>query len=87
MCCGCSSRKSISGEALLAIIALVGFLALAWNATILSWDDLWMYAGALAIVVVFYFLVLLCRAVFTFMTGAHSFWWEKYEGQNVKMKK
>ena len=68
----------------MAITALIGITTGIVLGTFRSWNDIAMYAGVLGIIVIFYFLVLLCKAVFTFITGGDNFWWEKYEGQKPK---
>lgn len=68
------------GEALIVVTALVGFVALNVRDAV-TLDDVWTYSVALGITAAFYTLLLLVRAVFTFMTGEDKFWWEKYAEQ------
>lgn len=43
-----------------------------------------MFAGMLGVIVLFYFFLLLAKAIHTFMVGGDPFWWEKYEDQHKK---
>lgn len=80
------SPRRGTGEAGIAAVALLGFVVLVWNGNMTSNADLWMYASALLATAVFYAVLLLIRAVFTFMTGSESFWWEKHEIEERKRK-
>lgn len=72
------------GEALIVAVALGGFLAL-YAMDKVTFDDIGGFASVLAVALAFYALLLLVRAIFTFMTGGESFWWEKYEERDRKM--
>lgn len=85
MCCS-PHGKNLSGESILAILALIGGFALSWHGSLKTMHDIWMFVGLLAVVVVFYFFVLLCRAIYSFMAGHGGFWWEKYEAQKPMKK-
>lgn len=83
--CGSASSSPRVGrttwpEAALAIVALVGYFAVAWRSTPL---DVRVFIVTLLIIGVFYATLLLVRAIFTFMTGSQHFWWEKYEERDV----
>lgn len=86
--CHCAPpRRSLLPEALIALVALLGF-ALAWGLGYdITWNDLWVYTAMLGIIVAFYFLLLLCRAIFIFMTGGDSFWWEKFAQEQKQREK
>lgn len=64
-------------EALIALTAMFGFVYLLSNNAINNWSDVWLYAGTLGILVLFYFFLLLAHAIFLFMAGSDNFWWEK----------
>ena len=83
-----SPRRGTFGEALIALGALAGFFALAWNGTIATWSDVWIYVGILGIIAVFYALLLFARIMFEMAThgSSDSFWWEKYEGNHPRKK-
>lgn len=69
------------GEALIVLAAIASFTFLAWSGNLASVESLWMFAGMLGVIVLFYFLILLAKAIHTFMVGGDTFWWEKYEEQ------
>ncbi len=71
--------RNTYGEALIALVGLAGFIGLIWTGAIDSWSSVWLFTGILGIIIVFYFLLLLAKAIHLFMTGGDSFWWEKYE--------
>jgi hypothetical protein len=75
--------RNTFGEALVALTGLAGFIVLAYRGTI-TLDEIWAYAAALGITVVFYFLLLLARAIHIFMVGDHAMWWEKYAEDDRK---
>lgn len=79
--------KSTFGEALITLGALAGFVFLFSQGKMLTQNSMILYIEALGVLIVFYFLLLLARAIFTFMTGGDSFWWEKYEEHNPHAKK
>ncbi len=76
------------GETLIVLGAMASFSYLVSTGNMASIESLWMFAGMLGVIVLFYFLLLLAHAIFTFMTGRpimsgeDTFWWEKYEGKN-----
>lgn len=72
--------RSTFGEALIAVTALGGLIALSFRDS-LTLSEIWAYAAALGITAAFYTLLLLIRAIFTFVTGDDTFWWEKYAEQ------
>lgn len=72
-----SSRHTI-GEALIVSVALLGFFGLVYGGRA-NVGDLLPLSAVLLVAAVFYGVLLLIRAAFTFMTGGEGFWWEKYE--------
>lgn len=76
--------RNTFGEALLAMVALGGLIALAYRGHVNSWSDIWLYSQMLIVIVIFYAVILLIRAIFTFMVGNDSFWWQQYEMENRK---
>ncbi|MDB4977862.1 MAG: hypothetical protein JWM56_48 [Candidatus Peribacteria bacterium] len=82
-----ASGHTIFGEALIAAVGLLGFFLVAGSGRIQVLSDIWPYVGILVVIVLFYAALLLCRAVFHFMAGSDSFWWQKYEDQYIDHKK
>ena len=79
--------RSTFGETLLAAVGLVGFIVLLDRGHMRTTLDVWMYLKALGVIVAFYALLLLVRALFTFIAGGDGFWWEKYEERDRKNHK
>jgi len=73
------------GEALIVLAAMASFTFLSWNGNLATGDSLWMFAGMLGAIVLFYFFLLLAKAIHTFMVGGDAFWWEKYEEHAKKV--
>lgn len=69
------------GETLIVLGAMATFAFLVQSGNLRTTQDLWTFAGMLGIVVLFYFLILLAKAIHTFMVGGDTFWWDKYEEQ------
>lgn len=72
------SNRNTFGEALIAFTALGGFLY-AFSQGQTSYDDLWLFAGLLGVIVAFYFALLFARMLFYWMTGGDHVqyaWWE-----------
>jgi len=84
---GSPNSRSTFGEALIALVALAGFIIPITQGDYPDWEDFGMYAAVLGLIVGFYAAILLIRAMFFFMTGSDSFWWEKYEHQKPAAKK
>ncbi len=68
------------GEALIAVTALVGFIIFSVK-NVLTLEGVWAYAIALGITAAFYTLLILIRAVFSFVAGderkKHTRWGKK----------
>ncbi len=74
----------VTGESILTLGAMIGFFTMASQGMLTSRADLWMFAGMLLVIAIFYFALLLCRAIFHFMAGSDTFWWEKYKEEHEK---
>jgi hypothetical protein len=83
-----SKSTSTLGEAIVAGIALIGFLTL-WQQGTLNSGDIWKYAAVLAMISVFYFTLLFARMMFFWMTGGDGVvWWDKYiEAKRIEKQK
>jgi hypothetical protein len=86
----CRSRRagrSVFGESLIALAALLGFVAPYALGYELSMSDTWTYAAFLGIIVVFYFLILLAHFIFIAMADGmgHGLEWATFaEAQKEK---
>lgn len=79
--------KSTLVEGLIALTALIGFFSLVWLGAIQTIQDVLFFACMLGVIVLFYFLLMLARAIFLFMAGGDSFWWQEYESEWRKMQR
>jgi hypothetical protein len=79
------SRNTI-GEALIAAIALGGFLISFLQGKI-ALQDLGTFAGFLGLFVGFYFALLFCRMLFYWMTGGDQYPWWEYQQRHEQKKK
>lgn len=66
-----------SGESFIVVVVIAGFFWLMSQGK-LEVQDVWSYAGLLAMIVVFYFALLLCHMIFFHMIGGNGTypWWE-----------
>ena len=73
-----SSRTS--GESFIVVLVIAGFFWLMSQGKF-SFQDIWSYIGFLAMIVVFYFALLLCHMIFFWMVGGNGTypWWEHVE--------
>ncbi len=80
-------RRGLIGETLIVITVIVGcFMAFLQDK--LAPGDIWMLLGFLAIIVVFYAALLLCRMMFFHATGGEVPypWWALREDMEKHMK-
>ena len=84
MCC--SPRKG-NIEAVFAGGAMLGAFILIDQGKLSTTADSWMFVQLLCVILGFYALLLLIRAVFTFMVGGDTFWWERYKEEDTKARK
>ncbi len=78
--------RSSLPEALIALGGLLSFGALVWNGKIQTMNNMWFFVTGLGMIVGFYFLLLLCKAIHVFMIGGDQFWWERYAEENGEWK-
>lgn len=89
-----SASRSTFGEALIVISVVAGFFV-AFMKDKVSLQDIWVLAGFLALITIFYMALLFCRMLFFWMTGGNQIpypWWkhaemaQKYEELPKKVK-
>lgn len=68
--CGRGRNRSVFGESLIALAALLGFIVPYARGQAITASDMRNYAIFLLIIVVFYFLILLARFIFIAMADS-----------------
>lgn len=76
------NNRSSTGEALIVSIVTLGFFWLMSQGKF-EVQNIWSYVGFLAVIVVFYFALLLCRMTFFHMVGGNGQYpWWLHEGMH-----
>lgn len=79
--------SQVYGESLIVVVVVAGFFWLISEGKFNVQDDL-SYPGFLAMIVGFYFALLLCRMIFFYMIGGDSPypWWEVVKHGNKSLE-